>query len=104
MSPFWASLFQYLRHCGRDATLFIVALIGIGGLCVLAAIIQANGLQEYLIYVWPPVVIAVLIWACVAIRRMRARRRERLHRQPLSADELRAALSKLRGNKNLHRC
>jgi len=58
LSPFWASLFQYLRHCGRDATLFIVALIGIGGLCVLAAIIQANGLQEYLIYVWPPVVIA----------------------------------------------
>ena len=104
MSPFWASLFQYLRHCGRDATLFIVALIGIGGVCVVAAIIQVNALQEYLIYVWPPLAIASLIWACLAIRRARARRRERLHRQPLSPDELRAALSKLRGNKNLHSC
>jgi hypothetical protein len=104
MSPFWGSLFQYLRHCGRDATLFIVALIAFGGLCVVAAIIQVNGLQEYLIYVWPPLVIVALVWACIAIRRARARRRERLHRQPLSQDELRAALSKLRGNKNLHSC
>jgi hypothetical protein len=104
MSPFWASLFQYLRHCGRDATLFIVALIGIGGVCVVAAIIQVNGLQQYLIYVWPPLAIAALIWVCLAIRRACARRRERLHRQPLSPDELRAALSKLRGNKNLRSC
>lgn len=104
MSPFWGSLFQYLRHCGRDATLFIVALIAFGGLCVVAAIIQVNGLQEYLIYVWPPLVIVALIWTCTAIRRERARRRERLHRQPLSQDELRAALSKLRGNKNLRSC
>ena len=104
MSPFWGSLFQYLRHCGRDATLFIVALIAFGGLCVVAAIIQVHGLQEYLIYVWPPLVIVALVWACIAIRRARARRRERLHRQPLSQDELRAALSKLRGNKNLHSC
>jgi hypothetical protein len=104
MSPFWASLFDYLRYCGRNATLFIVTLIGIGGLFILTVIIQVNGLQEYLIYVWPPLVIAGLIWLCMAIRRARARRRERLHRQPLSPDELRAALSKLRGNKNPHSC
>jgi predicted lysophospholipase L1 biosynthesis ABC-type transport system permease subunit len=104
MSPFWATLFQHLRHYGRNATLFIVALTAIAGLCVLAAIIQVNGLQQYLVYVWPPAVIAALIFICRALLRARARRRERLRRQPLSQDELRAALSKLRGNKNLHSC
>jgi hypothetical protein len=104
MSPFWASLFQYFRHCGRNATLFIVALIAIGGLFILAVIIQSTGLDQYLEYVWPPLSIAALVWLCMGIRRIRAQRRERLHRQPLSQDELRAALSKLRGNKNPRGC
>jgi hypothetical protein len=73
-------------------------------LCVVVAVIQANELQQYLIYVWPPLSIAVLIWVWTAIRRARARHRERLHRPPLSADEMRAALSKLRGSKKLRGC
>lgn len=104
MSPFWTSLFQYLKHCGRNATLFIIALAGIVVLSALVAIIQANELEQYLIYVLPPLAIGALIWVWVTLRRACRRRRERVTRQPLSANELRAALSKLRGDKNLHGC
>jgi len=49
MILFWASVFQYLGIAVRDAELFFVELMATGGLCVLAAIIQAKRawLQEY---------------------------------------------------------
>ena len=96
MSPFWASLFDYLRLSGRNATLFLVTLAGIVGLCILAAIIQGTGLDRYWIYVVPPLAIGALAWNFVEIRRARARRRDRLPRQPLSPNELHAAFLKLK--------
>ena len=53
---------------------------------------------EILRFVWPVLPglgLLATAWLCVAIRRARVRRRERLLRPPLSDDELRVARSKL---------
>ena len=96
MSPFWGSLFEHLRGCGRSATLFLLALAGFLGLVVLLAIIACQSeLRRFILLVLPWLGLPVVAWICVAIRRARARRRERLVRPPLSDDELRVARSKL---------
>ena len=95
MGPFWSSLFDHLKHCGRNATLFILTLAGLLVLTALAAVICDTHLHKYLLPVLPGVILLAAAWVGVAIRRARARRRERLHRSPLSRDELRVARSKL---------
>ena len=95
MGPFWTSLFEHLKRCGRSGTLFIFALAGLVVLAALATIICTTELYKYLLPVLPVIGVVALAWAGVAIRRARARRHERLHHSPLSRDELRVARSKL---------
>ena len=97
MSPFWGSLFEHLRGCGRSATLFLFALAGFLGLVVLLAIIACQSeLRQFILHALPWLSLPVAAWICVAIRRACVRRRERLLRSPLSDDELRVARLKLR--------
>ena len=95
MGPFWSSLFEHLKHCGRGGTVFMLTLAGLVVLAALAAIICATQLYKYLLAVLPVIAVLAVAWAGVAIRRARARRRDRLQRSPLSRDELRVARSKL---------
>lgn len=90
MSPFWNSLFDHLRGCGRNATIFMLALAGFFGLLIAAATIYQTRIWQYVVPALPAI---GLVWACKAIQR--ARRPERLQRSPLSCDELRVARSKL---------
>ena len=95
MRPFWTSLYQHLGECGRNATIFLLALAGLFGLLTLVAIINANELLPYIVSALPMIGIFGVVRAATAIRRARVRRRERLPRPPLSRDELRVARSKL---------
>jgi len=100
MGPFWSSLFDHLKHCGRNATLFIFTLGGLLALTVLAAIICDTQLHKYLLPALPGIILLALAWVGLVIRRARARRRQRLERSPLSRDELRVARSKLMNDRN----
>ena len=98
MSPFWTSFFVHLKDCGRNATVFMITLAGLFILIVLTFLICENHLENYVIRALPGVGVFAVIWAGVAIRRARARRRERLGYPPLSFDEVRKARSKLTKN------
>jgi hypothetical protein len=98
MDPFWASLFEHLKHCGRSATLFILALAGLW--FFLAVVIYAANLHEYLLPELPGIVLLAAAWEGVVNRRARARRRGRLHYSPLSRDELCVARSKLKKDRS----
>jgi hypothetical protein len=100
MGPFWTSLFEHLKGCGRNATLFIATLGGLLVLLCLIAIICSTELYKALLPGLPVVGLLAAAWMIVAIRRARARRRDRLERSPLSRDELRVARSKLVKNAN----
>lgn len=95
MGPFWTSLFEHLKHCGRSATLFILTLAALCILIFLAAILYAAHLHKYLLPALPVIVVLSVAWVGVFVRRARVRRREGLLRSPMSDDELRAARSKL---------
>ncbi len=95
MGPFWGSLFDHLKDCGRSGSLFIFTIGGLLVLLGLAGIICGLGLHKYLLPALPGILLLTLAWAGVAIRRARARRRQRLDHSPLSRDELRVARSKL---------
>ena len=103
MSPFWASLFDHLKECGRNATLFIITLGCLFILLIAVAIVCANNLQQYLVQALPAVALLLLGWTCAVFRRGRCQRAEPHHRNPLSEDELRAARSKLTKNRSLNR-
>ena len=95
MGPFWSSLFGHLKDCGRSGSLFIFTIGGLLVLLGVAGIICSLGLHKYLLPALPWASLPALAWAGVAIRRARARRRQRLDHSPLSRDELRVARSKL---------
>ncbi len=82
MGPFWSSLFEHLKDCGRNATLFILTLGGLLFLLVVLVIICSTGLHKYLLPGLPAIGVLALIWVGSAIRRARARRRQRLDRPP----------------------
>jgi len=77
MSPFWTSLFQHLKDCGRNATLFIVTLAGLLGLLLLGAILCENEHYKYLVPALPVLALFAVVRAGLGIRRAWARRRER---------------------------
>jgi len=95
MSPFWASLFDQLKDCGRNATLFIITLACLFVLLMVVAMICVNGLQQYLIYALPLVILFLLRWSWNAVRRARRSRNDPSVNRPLSDHELRVARSKL---------
>lgn len=95
MSHFWRGLFDHLKDCGRHGMLFLAGLAGFAFLLAAVAIVHTTGLDEYLVRALPAIILLLVTWLCVVIRRWRARRRERLPRSRLSCDELRVARSKL---------
>ncbi len=101
MTPFWSGLFDHLRECGRNATLFMFALAGFFSLLILAAVVCNTEVRQYALPALAIPGILALIWLGREIRRARARHRERLQRGPLSYDELRVAREKLQKAKLL---
>jgi hypothetical protein len=99
MSPFWISFFEDVKDCGRHATLFVVTLGAIILGMVVVVAICVNDLHKYIIPVLPIVGGLGMIWACLAFRRSRSRRRDRLRYSALSDDELRVARLKLNKNR-----
>lgn len=95
MGPFWKSLGEDLKDRGRNPMVFIIAVAVFFGLDGLIAIINETGLTQYVTSSLPWMGVLAVVWAGTAIRRARARRRERLQHPPLSCDELRVARSKL---------
>ena len=95
MNHFWTSFFAHLKDCGRNATLFMIALPGVFGLMLLIAALYQNHLENYLFGVVSVIGFFMLTWAIAGVVRERARRRERLSGSPLSLDEMRKARAKL---------
>jgi hypothetical protein len=100
MGPFWTSFFEHLKDCGRDATLFMMALAGFIGVLVLIAILESTRLREYFLQAAFVLLLLLLVRLVFLIRRFRARRRQSLRFPPLSRDELRVARSKLMKDRN----
>lgn len=96
MGHFWTSFFEHLRDCGRNATLFLVALTGFFLLLSLGALVYALGWYRYLVLAWPVIAIAALVRLVVLLRRRRSLRRQHDHVAPLSENELHRARAKLR--------
>ncbi len=101
MNPFWTTLSDNLKVCGRNAKFFLCVVIAFFGVPVLIAVISETGARDYIFPVLAWVGVFAAVWVAVAIRRARRRRRERLERRPLSCDELRVARSKLIRDRNL---
>jgi hypothetical protein len=94
MSAFWGGLGEGLKNRGRNATLFIIALIGIILILLLANAVSHAGLPivpSALLILATPVVLLVVI----AARRIWSRNRLRGIDPPLSQDELSKARAKL---------
>lgn len=99
MSPFWASLFDHLKDCGRNATIFLAGLAGFSGALVVGTImfkiVHDQDFHPYLPAALTGTGLVIVVWSFTAIRRAFGRDRERLRHPPLSCDELRVARSKL---------
>lgn len=95
MTPFWVGVFENLRGRGRNAALFIVALPALLVATFIAARIPAETYRDYIFPALPGVGAVGLTFLVREIFRARARRRDRLQRQPLSADELNKARRRL---------
>jgi hypothetical protein len=94
----WNGVFDFFTDRGRGA-LFFRSLAAFFVMFVLGAlvdeVITANGWQNDVVYVIPPVGLWLSFWLYVAIRRMRKQRCLRYQSSPLSCDELTKARSKL---------
>src|SRR5262245_49835015 len=101
MSHFWASFFEELKGCGRNATLFILTLAALFILLVVIAILQANNLLQYWPYALSGFGLVLAVWICLAFRRAWLAGRQRAPRGPLSEDERRVARAKLRRERPL---
>jgi small-conductance mechanosensitive channel len=100
MSPFWGSLGEHLKDCGRNATLFLLSLAAIFGLLIFAAWILQTSLRDSLKVALPVAAFFLVVWVGVAIRQTIIRSRQRLRFPRLSSDELAKARSKLVKNRN----
>lgn len=95
MNSFWRSFSDQFQHCGRNPTLFLMALPAVLALVSLGVVFYSTRLREYLLPVASGLVLLCLAGLLVARRRARARRRATPAFPPLSRDELRVARSKL---------
>lgn len=96
MSPFWKSFADHFSGCGKNPTLFLIALAGFFGLAIAAVTVAQELPQEYV-----PVTVAAtagvcLLWTLKIVKQIRDRCAARIQRERLSDDELSKARSKLR--------
>ncbi len=95
MNNFWGNLFEHLKNCGQNATLFLLALAAFFGLVIGTAFVLQPGVREHLISAFPWIGLLLVIGVRRLIIRARRRQPERLPRGSLSADELAKARGKL---------
>lgn len=100
MSPFWGSLGEHLKDCGRNATLFVMSLAAMIGLLILVGWILQTSLRDSLACALLVAAFFMLVWFGVAIRQTIIRNRQRSRFPRLSSDELAKARSKLVKNQN----
>lgn len=100
MGPFWTSFFEHLKDCGRDATVFMMALAGFIAVLVIVALLESTRLREYFGQAALVLFLLTLVRLVFLVRRFRARRREYPRFPPLSRDERRVARSKLVKDRN----
>jgi hypothetical protein len=100
MGPFWTSFFEQLKDCGRDATLFLMALVGFIAVLAIVALLESTRLREYFLQAALVLLMLALVRLVFLVRRFRARRRGHVRFPPLSRDELRVARSKLMKDRN----
>jgi hypothetical protein len=94
-----------MRWGGRDASLFAVVVVV---LCFGTALVSAMGLFKYANEFFAVLAIFIAIRLCIAAKKIRQKREERLNAPfgssdaaELSRDELHKARSKLTRNKNV---
>jgi hypothetical protein len=103
MNGFWSAFARQFRECGRNATLFLIAMAVV---CValpiaakvalyLAGKVSDSALADYWHDYWHVIVYAVTVLCAFWIYRILRRPRPRTRFSPLSRDEIRAARSKL---------
>jgi len=94
MNLFWASFFEHLKSCGRDATIFLVTLSALALLAIGSGMSGVNMPDNVLVFVLAAFSAAAALSVGVAFRRAwKECRGGRCGR--LSSDELRVARSKL---------
>jgi hypothetical protein len=103
MTHFWASFFAHLKDCGRNATLFMIALAGVFGVMLIIVALYENHLENYLVGVVLVIAIFMFISTIAEFVRARTRRQERLSHSRLSLDEMRKARAKLTKNDRPYR-
>jgi hypothetical protein len=103
MNHFWASFFAHLKDCGRNATIFMIALACVFGVMLLIAELYEKHLENYLIGVLAVLAVFALINGIASIVRARVRRGQRVGGSPLSLDEMRKARQKLTKNSSPYR-
>ena len=99
MNYFWDNLFEY-GNDRRFGTVFFSTLLSlllmVLGVAILYQIICAYDLEDRLIFVWPGLVMLLVVWIWRKIRRWRTQMRSQYKSSPLSRDELTKARSKLK--------
>jgi hypothetical protein len=95
MSPFWGSLFDALRGRGRNATLFVAAVLVFLGLLLLGAWVPRAVYVDYVLPALPWIVLMLLAGGARHYLLARRRKRQRIAAGELSRDELQKARSKL---------
>jgi hypothetical protein len=94
MAPFWSSFLQELKHCGKRGPLFLVVLplVFIGALIVNK--LAQTTWDKSVVYSLVGGTVGVL--AALLVKAFTMPPRERYEQRPLSDDERRVAVEKLR--------
>ena len=103
MSGFWAAFGRQLKECGRNGTIFLIAMAFV---CValpiaskfalyLAGKVSDSALSDYWHDFWHVIVYAMTVLCAFWIYRILRRPRPRTRFSPMSRDEIRGARSKL---------
>ena len=113
MFNLWDNLYDKFKDC-RYGALFLASVLAFFGVLLVGAVTAASlrtlsadsqyDLERYFLESSPALVILLIAWVILKLRRAQRRSRERSRYAPLSRDELRIARSKLRnGTRPIHR-
>jgi hypothetical protein len=96
MTPFWEGFTENFRNCGRSGAIFLVTIGLMGGVLLIAVMVDQIKPNEFLTYVAAGFLSLGLFWMLNVIRRGRTRRSNPWKYRPLASDERRIARSKLK--------